>query len=120
VAKVFVVDVEQFHDFSVVVAENREVEVVVLRERFVSKGIVDAYSYDLGIYLVQLLHVITQSAHFTGAYGGERSWEEGEKRCTVGFQKLLNAARLSISVGEHEVRSFFALVDHCQSSWASV
>src|SRR2546425_10178994 len=110
------VHVVQFHNFPVIVAENREVEIVVLRESLVREWIVDAYSYDLCVYLVQLLHVVTQSAHFTGAYGGERSWEEGEERCTLRFQKLLNATRFSISVGEREVRSFFALVDHCQSS----
>src|SRR5712691_3951432 len=104
--------VVQFHNLSVVIAENREVEIVILRERLVREWIVDAYSYDLGVDLVQFLHVVPQGAHFPGAYGGECSWEECEKCCTVGFQKLLNAARFSISVRECEVRSFFALVDH--------
>jgi hypothetical protein len=32
----------------------------------------------------------------------------------------LKVAGFSISVWECEVRSFFSLVDHCQSSWVSV
>src|SRR5712691_11952690 len=103
--------VVQFHNLSVVIAEDWEVEIVVLRERLVREWIVDAYSYDLGVDLVQLLHVVTQSAHFAGADGGERSWEESQQGCAVGFQKLLNAARFPVRVGEREARSFFALVD---------
>ncbi len=81
-------------------ATDWEVEVVVLRERLVRKWIVDAYSYDLCVYLVQLLHIITQGAHFTGADGGECSWEESQQGCTVGFQKFVKAARFSVGVGE--------------------
>ena len=112
VAEVFVVDIVELDDFSIVVREYREVEVVILCERLVREWIVDADPYNLRIYLVQFLHVVAQCAHFTGAYRGECSGEKREECCAVGFQKLLTTARFSVGVGKREARSFFALVDH--------
>ncbi len=113
------IDIVELDDFSVVVGENWEVEIVVLGEGFVREWSVDAYSHNLCIDLVQLLHVVPQRAHFTGAHCGECSREEGEQCCTVRFQKLVKAARFSVSVWKREVRTFFALVDHSQPRWAS-
>lgn len=104
--------VVKFHNFPVVVAKDWEVEIVILCKGLVCERIVDTYSCDLSVDLVQLLYVVTECAHFTGAHCGECSWEEGEYRCTIGFQKLLKGSRFSISVGECEVRSFFSLVNH--------
>jgi hypothetical protein len=115
-----VVDVVEFDDFSVVVAKNRKVEIVVLGEGLVREGIVDADPDDLRIDLVQLLHVVTQGAHFTGADAGECSGEKCEYCCAFGFQKLLQAARFSIGVWDCKVRSFLSLVHHRQSSLANV
>ncbi len=110
------IDIVELDDLSVVVREYREVEIVVLCKGFVGEWIVDADPYNLRIYLVQFLHVVAQCAHFARAYRGECSGEKREECRAVGFQKLLTTARFSVGIWKCEVRSFFALVDHSQSS----
>lgn len=113
------VDIVEFDDFSGVVREDWEVEVVVLGEGFVREWVVYAYSHDLCVDLVQLLHVVPQGAHFTSAYAGECPWEECEYCRAVRFQKFVKTPRFPVSVWEIEGWSFFALVNHSQSSLAS-
>ena len=59
VSKVIVEDIVHSHYLSVVIAENRERQTILLCESLVCPGIVHVDSYDLGIDLVELREIIS-------------------------------------------------------------
>ncbi len=70
-------DIVLSHHFPVIVAEQWEVQAVLLGKRPVSEGIVNADADDLRVHLVQLRHAIPESAHFSSANSCESAWKEG-------------------------------------------
>src|SRR6266480_491863 len=76
VSKILMEHIVLVNDVSCIVTEDWKVQTVLLCESFVRPGIVDVYSYNLGVNLAELREIISQLTHFLGADTCEGAGEE--------------------------------------------